>query len=109
MATRFDLRASSVAAVAALSFLTLASSTATAQSPAATPPPSSGSRIGVQGVASVGVDWPSASKSFEAASLSTKPIEVGGAGQVTGLWRDLFAQVSFSRISDTGERAFIAD
>jgi hypothetical protein len=65
--------------------------------------------IGIQGIAIVGVTWPSASKTFEATKLPTKPIEVGGGVQVSNIWRDLFAQVSASRFSETGERAFVDD
>jgi opacity protein-like surface antigen len=65
--------------------------------------------IGIQGIAIVGVNWPAASKSLEASGLKTNPIEFGGGVQVTNIWRNLFAQVSASRMSDTGERAFVDD
>ena len=68
-----------------------------------------GTTIGVQGIAIVGVTWPSATKTFEATKLPTKPIEFGGGVQVTNIWRDLFVQVSGSRFSESGERAFVDD
>jgi opacity protein-like surface antigen len=66
-------------------------------------------RIGVQGIGVVGVNWLGASESLEAANLATQPVEVGGAAQITNLWRDLFVQVSASRMSSDGERVFVDD
>jgi opacity protein-like surface antigen len=109
MKARSPVRSIVIAAVAAATTVALSSSNVCAQTSVQPAPAPSPAHIGVQGIASIGVDWPSASKSFEAVGLSTKPIEIGGAAQVTNIWRDLFAQVSFTRISDTGERAFIAD
>jgi opacity protein-like surface antigen len=65
--------------------------------------------IGIQGAGLFGVNWLSAGKSLEATGLTTKPVEVGGAVQVTNLWRALFAQVAASRLSSDGERAFVDD
>jgi opacity protein-like surface antigen len=102
-------RTVSVAVLTVASLLLLASSDARAQNNGQAAGSTSNTRIGVQGIATVGVDWPSASKSYEAVGLSTKPIEIGGGAQVTNIWRDLFAQVSFTRTSDSGERAFVGD
>ncbi len=63
--------------------------------------------IGVQGVAIAGVNWMSSSKSLKANRLSTAPLEIGGGVQVTNIWRDLFAQVNVSRLSNDGERTFV--
>jgi opacity protein-like surface antigen len=64
-------------------------------------------RLGVEAFGTAGIGWPAASKSFDALALDSKPLEFGGGGRVTGIWRDLFAQVAASRWSDTGERAFV--
>jgi opacity protein-like surface antigen len=72
-----------------------------------TPPKTAG--IGVQGLAIVGMNWPVATKSLEATNLDTHPVEIGGAFQVTNIWQDLFAQVTATRISSDGERAFVDD
>jgi hypothetical protein len=63
----------------------------------------------VQGLFVAGLNWPTASESFEAAGLDSKPLEVGGGVQVTGLWRDLFAQASATRWSARGERTFVTE
>jgi opacity protein-like surface antigen len=67
------------------------------------------SSIGIQGIANVGAGWPTATRTFDALGLDSNPVEFGGAVQFTNLWRDLFAQVSASRMSTTGERAFVGD
>jgi opacity protein-like surface antigen len=77
------------------------------QQPAVPQRSTGGQRIGVQGFGMAAMNWTVASKSFEAAGLDARPIEVGGGGQVTGIWRNLFAQVSASRWSSTGERVFV--
>jgi hypothetical protein len=86
-----------------------AAQTSSPQAAIAAPPSTRAATIGIQGIAIVGLNWPAASKTLEATGLRTKPIEFGGAVQVTNIWRDLFAQVAVSRMSDTGERAFVDD
>lgn len=84
----------------------IAPSMASAQT---TPPRAGGMRLGVQGIATVGIGWPAASQSVDALGLDSKPVDVGGGVQVSGIWRDLFAQVVASRQSSSGERAFVDD
>jgi hypothetical protein len=64
-------------------------------------------KIGFQGFAAISSNFPSASESFEAAGLGTKPIEIGAGAQITNIWRSLFVQVSASKWDQTGERTFI--
>jgi hypothetical protein len=88
----------------------LVAKVASAQQPPATPaPPSTPSRLGIHGFATVGMDWMVANDTFDALGLDTRPVEVGGGVQVSGLWRDLFLQVNVSRWSSDGERAFVDD
>ncbi len=99
-----------IVATGLLAYSSIAAAQATApQKPIAAPPSTGGATIGIQGIAVVGVNWPAASKTLEATGLPTKPVELGGAVQVTNIWRNLFAQVGASRTSDTGERAFVDD
>jgi opacity protein-like surface antigen len=72
-------------------------------------PPAGSHRIGIQGFGIVGVNFPAATKSVEATGLDSSPVEVGGGVQVTNVWRDLFAQVTATRTSSSGERAFVDD
>lgn len=84
----------------------------TQEPPRATQPPArpqSSSGLGLDLFAGVGVTWPDASDSFEAVNLRSNPIDFGGGARVTGLWRDLFLQVSGAHWSDTGDRVFIDD
>jgi len=77
---------------------------------AATPAQSgrnAGQRPAIEVFGGAGINWPSATESFEAAGLGPRPVEFGGGARVAGIWRDLFAQVSASRWSETGERTFI--
>lgn len=78
-----------------------------AAQPPAPAPARAGSPLGLDAFGGIAITWPIAKDSFEAVSLDTNAIEYGGGARVTNLWRDLFAQVSFSRWSDTGERAFV--
>jgi hypothetical protein len=99
-----------IVATGLLAYSSIAVAQTTApQKPIAAPPSTGGATIGIQGIAVVGVNWPAASKTLEATGLPTKPVELGGAVQVTNIWRNLFAQVGASRTSDTGERAFLDD
>lgn len=64
-------------------------------------------RIGVRGLATFGVSQMAATDSFEAVLGSSTLSDWGGGGQVTNLWRGLFAEVTFSRAEETGERVFV--
>ena len=75
----------------------------------ASQPAAGSNRIGVQGFGIFGVNWPVATKSFEATGLDEHPVEIGGGAQVTNIWRELFAQVTATRTSSTGERTFVDD
>jgi len=73
-----------------------------------TPPaPRRGSAIGAQGFGSFGFTVPLASDSLTTVGLEDRPQEVGGGGQVTGLWRGLFVQVAASRWKEAGSRVFV--
>lgn len=65
-------------------------------------------RLGLDVFGGVGLSWPAAKDSFDALDLNSKAFDVGGGARVTGLWRKLFAQVTMTRWSDSGERAFVA-
>jgi hypothetical protein len=65
------------------------------------------SGLGLDLFAGAGASWPAATKSFEAVKLPSTPIDFGGGVRVTGLWREMFVQVSGARWQDTGERAFV--
>jgi hypothetical protein len=98
----------------ALAVCVLAAGAASAQQPPSKPAakpatPSTPSRVGVHGFGTAGIDWVVANDSFEALGLDSSPVEVGGGVQVSGLWRDLFLQVTVSRWSTDGERAFVDD
>ena len=83
---------------------------ADAQTPSAAPAPqaeSTGTRIGVQALGFVGLDFPRAEQSVEALGLDKRPVEAGGGVRVTNLWRTLFVEVHASRWSTSGERAFV--
>jgi Outer membrane protein beta-barrel domain len=88
----------------------VSSAAADAQTPSASPAPqseSTGTRIGVQGLGFVGLDFPRAEQSVEALGLDKRPVEAGGGVRVTNLWRALFVDVHASRWSTSGERAFV--
>jgi opacity protein-like surface antigen len=68
---------------------------------------SRGSRVGVQGFATAGLNWPAPTKSFEATGFERHQMELGGGVQATRLWRDLLVRVAASRISTEGERVFV--
>jgi hypothetical protein len=63
--------------------------------------------VSVEGLAVLGVQWPAAVQTFEATKLDARPLEFGGGVQVTNLWRELFAQATVARTSNTGERIFV--
>ncbi len=63
--------------------------------------------VSVEGLAVLGVQWPAAVQTFEATKLDARPLEFGGGVQVTNLWRELFAQATVTRTSNTGERVFV--
>ena len=67
------------------------------------------SAMGAQVIGIVGVQWPTAVESFEATGLDSRPREFGGGLQITNLWRELFAQVTVTATSDTGQRVFVDD
>ena len=69
--------------------------------------PNAGQRLALEVFGGAGINWPSATSSFEAVDLDPRPVEFGGGARVAGIWRDLFAQVSGGRWSETGERTFI--
>jgi opacity protein-like surface antigen len=71
------------------------------------PAAASDRRLGVDIFAGAGINFPGAQESFDALSLSSTPLDVGGGVRVTGLWGRLFAQVTGSRWSESGERAFV--
>lgn len=64
-------------------------------------------RIGVRGLATFGVSQMDAADSFEAVLGSSTLSDWGAGGQVTNLWRGLFAEVTFGRSKETGERVFV--
>jgi opacity protein-like surface antigen len=105
MSTRTNRRYAAIALLAAMLAL-FARGNAAAQ---AVEPPTSTSRepIGGQGLGIVGAQWPMTVESFEATGLDSRPIEFGGGVQVTNLWRELFAQVTATATSDTGQRVFV--
>jgi opacity protein-like surface antigen len=63
--------------------------------------------VGAQVLAIVGAQWPMAVETFEATGLNARPMEFGGGLQVTNLWHELFAQVTATATSDTGQRVFV--
>lgn len=67
------------------------------------PAPQSGFDV----VANVATNRLTARDSFAAAGLDPRPVEFGGGVQANNVWRSLFVQLSVSRWSDSGERAFI--
>jgi opacity protein-like surface antigen len=77
--------------------------------PAAAKPAAPRAPIGVNGFVAFGSMRPSASDSFRAAGLESSATEIGGGGQITNLWRGLFAQGYVSTWDGTGERTFIDD
>jgi hypothetical protein len=97
---------------AALLLATLLASNAAAQEPQSAPQPAtavSRDRAGIDLFGGAGVGFPAARDSFDALGLRTTAFDFGGGARVTNLWGNLFAQVSVSRWSDSGERAFVAD
>jgi opacity protein-like surface antigen len=72
-------------------------------------PPAPGQGIGIQGFGTLGISRHAAKESFEAVGLDTTAVSFGGGAQVRDLWRRLFVEVSGSRWSGTGERAFVDD
>jgi hypothetical protein len=91
--------------------LVIRSSSAVAQTPTqgatSAARPGAPHRLVLEAFGSATVTWPAAAESFEATGLDAKPIEFGGGGRITGIWRNLFAQVAATRWSDRGERVFI--
>ena len=71
------------------------------------PPPASRGGLGVDIFGGAGVSWPGAKASFEAVELRPRPIDLGGGARVTGLWSDMFIQLSGAHWRDTGERVFV--
>jgi len=63
--------------------------------------------VGVRGLATFGVSQMTASDSFDAVLGSSSLNEIGGGGQVTNLWRGLFAEVAVGRSKETGDRVFV--
>ena len=95
---------------AALLLTTVLALPAAAQEPQSPQPPAaSRDRVGVDLFGGGGVGFPAARDSFDALDLMKTPFDFGGGARVTNLWGNLFAQVSVSRWSDSGERAFVAD
>jgi opacity protein-like surface antigen len=88
-------------ALVCLTLLLGSTSTALAQTPAA-----SGPGIGLRGLATIGVSQMTAADSFEPIFGSSSMSDVGAGAQVTNLWRGLFAEVLFARSKETGERVF---
>ena len=104
-----DKRAPLVCATVFLGAILWTPSSAAAQEPAPRPvPAATGSRVGLDLFGGAGVSWPAAQDSFEAVGLGSEVFELGGGARVTGLWRELFAQVAASHWSESGERAFVA-
>lgn len=64
-------------------------------------------RIGVRGLATFGVSQMDAADSFEAVLGASRLSDWGAGGQVTNLWRGLFAEVTFGRSEEAGERVFV--
>jgi opacity protein-like surface antigen len=64
-------------------------------------------RLGVRGLATFGVSQMAAKDGFEAVFGSSTLRDFGAGAQVTNLWRGLFAEVTFSRSEDEGERVFV--
>lgn len=64
-------------------------------------------RIGLRGLATFGVSQLDAADSFEAVFGSSTLSDWGAGGQVTNLWRGLFAEVTFGRSEEAGERVFV--
>ena len=50
--------------------------------------------IGFDAFGGAGITWPAAADSIEAVGLESRSVEFGGGARVTGLWRQLFAQVA---------------
>jgi hypothetical protein len=63
--------------------------------------------IGFDAFGGAGITWPAAADSIEAVGLESRSVEFGGGARVTGLWRQLFAQVALHRWSESGERVFV--
>jgi hypothetical protein len=89
----------------ALTSTTYAQAPSVTSTPSRQPGPAAG--IGFDAFGGAGITWPAAADSVEAAGLDSQSVEVGGGARVTGLWRQLFAQVAFHRWSDSGERVFV--
>ena len=85
-----------------------AQSTTQPRPPASRPAPAPRTPVGVDVFGGAGFTFPAAQDSFDALDLSSTPVDFGGGVRVNGLWGKLFVQGTFSRWSDTGERAFIA-
>lgn len=49
------------------------------------------------------------SETFKAVAGTSRTSSIGGGGEVTGLWKGLFADVAFSRQRLEGERVFVLD
>jgi hypothetical protein len=64
-------------------------------------------RIGVHAYLIAGATTLTADRTFEAVAGTRRRGALGGGGQVTGIWKDVFADVAVSQISLHGERVFV--
>jgi hypothetical protein len=64
-------------------------------------------RIGLRGYVTFGSTTLAASDTFEAVAGTRRRGALGGGGQVTGLWKGVFADVAGSQMSLDGERVFV--
>lgn len=77
------------------------------RTPVRTQPPAGESAIGFRGYVTFGSTALAAHESFDAVADTHSRENVGGGGQVTNIWKGVFADVAVSQWSLDGQRAFV--